>query len=632
MSLIKQLWLGILAILLVALGGSFAISLVSAKQYLQEQLQLKNIDNANSLALSMSQLDKDPVTLELLIAAQFDTGHYQFIRLVNPEGDLIVERLAGEAPRAQVPGWFTRLAQLEVSPGVALIQDGWQQYGTLTLASHTRFAEQSLWQSNWRLLQWFLLAALISGLIGTLILKYISRPLDMVVQQAEAIGERRFITSQEPRTTEFLRLVRAMNALSNRVKTMLDKETRQLEVLRRESQLDKLTGLYNRTHFFNLLDALLADHENETQGQLILVRVLNLAQINHRLGRLETDRALRQLAATLEIVASQFPRAYLGRINGSDFLLAIAGNQQLDALARSLSGQLQQVFSKELPDLALPLAATGFTVGEARGPLMHRLDGALAQAELQGDFGVVVLKGDIQSVQHRNLEEWRQALGDALANEQLELASFPVKTLTGEILHFEAPARLPLDGQQQSAGYFVPWVSRLGLMPQLDMAVLKTALHQLSFTQTPLAINVSADALCSTDFRDKVLELLNRHKDRTRDLWLEFSESAALRHPAEFRHFCLDLQSLGCHLGLKHVGTDFARISDLQDLGLNYLKLDAALIRDITDNTGNRNFVQGLCKIGQSLGMTLIATGIKTPEEKTTLTDLGVDAFTGPGI
>lgn len=92
MSLIKQLWLGILAILLLALGGSFVISALSAKTYLETQLHLKNIDNATVLALSMTQMEKDPVTLELLIAAQFDSGHYQRIALVDPDNNLIIER------------------------------------------------------------------------------------------------------------------------------------------------------------------------------------------------------------------------------------------------------------------------------------------------------------------------------------------------------------------------------------------------------------------------------------------------------------------------------------------------------------------------------------------------------------
>src|SRR5690606_27590045 len=153
MSLIKQLWLGITMILLLALGGSFVISILSAKHYLQEQLQLKNIDNASSLALSLSQLEKDPTTLELLISPQFDSGHYQRITLTDPDGAVVVERIFTADIHNNVPHWFGSLADLQVQPGVALVQDGWQQYATLSLESHTRFALTTLWQGTINLLQ-----------------------------------------------------------------------------------------------------------------------------------------------------------------------------------------------------------------------------------------------------------------------------------------------------------------------------------------------------------------------------------------------------------------------------------------------------------------------------------------------
>ena len=53
MSLTKQLWLAILAVTSLAFGVSFLISSLSARHYLEDQLRLKNIDNANSLALSL---------------------------------------------------------------------------------------------------------------------------------------------------------------------------------------------------------------------------------------------------------------------------------------------------------------------------------------------------------------------------------------------------------------------------------------------------------------------------------------------------------------------------------------------------------------------------------------------------
>ena len=49
------------------------------------------------------------------------------------------------------------------------------------------------------------------------------RPLGGVVQQAEALGARRFITIEEPATAEFRVLVRSMNALTRRVRRMLER-------------------------------------------------------------------------------------------------------------------------------------------------------------------------------------------------------------------------------------------------------------------------------------------------------------------------------------------------------------------------------------------------------------------------
>ena len=90
MSLVKQLWLAIAMAMAVAFAGSLVVSVLSARDYLQQQLQVKNIDNATSLALSLTQMEKDPVSVELLVSAQFDVGHYRFIRLTSPTGEVLV--------------------------------------------------------------------------------------------------------------------------------------------------------------------------------------------------------------------------------------------------------------------------------------------------------------------------------------------------------------------------------------------------------------------------------------------------------------------------------------------------------------------------------------------------------------
>ena len=155
-TLRQELWLAILVVIIIGFASSVFISTYSAKQYFSSQLYLKNIDNANGLALMLSQLHKDHVELELLISATFDTGHYQRIELQDPQGEPIVKRVFSGEFDTSAPLWFHHLYQLHVMPGVAQVSDGWQQFGTLYVESHSQYTEQALWESAIRLFWSFL--------------------------------------------------------------------------------------------------------------------------------------------------------------------------------------------------------------------------------------------------------------------------------------------------------------------------------------------------------------------------------------------------------------------------------------------------------------------------------------------
>lgn len=633
MSLIKQLWIGIITMLLLVLGGNFVISTITAKTYLQEQLRLKNIDNANSLALSISQMpDKDAITLELLITAQFDAGHYEYIIFQDANKNPIVARNFENPDIDTVPDWFTRYIKFDVAPGIAQVQDGWQQSGTLVVKSHSRYALEALWKNTRDLFDWFLFATVLSGLIGSLTLKYISRPLDVVVDQAEAIGERRFIVSQEPKTREFQRLVRAMNALSNSVKHMLEKEARQLELLRRDSQTDRLTGLINRSHFFNLLEVQLTRDDAEKRGILALARVLMLQELNQQLGHNQVDQLLRSIASVFEDLEQKFPGSHAARLNGSDFCLLIPTETPIDIISMDISQALNfHLIAGGFNSVAMPLALCNFNSGEKSGQVMQKLDGALAQAELKGNRAVVVHDEQRDYGQH-NLGEWRSSIEAALAAEEIRLASFPVKSTEGKLLHQETAVRLRLDGDYQSAGYFIPWAVRLGIMAEIDIAVITLVLKHMKSLPQEFAVNISALSLCNAQFREQAILLLAQNPEETKRLWLEFPEICVLRHLEELRAFIIRLRALGCKVGLEHVGLEFTQFSKLQDMGLHYLKLDAAITRAINTNPSSQIFVQSLCTLAHSLGIQIIAEGVSNDEEQVVLLKAGMDGLTGTHI
>ena len=150
MSMYRQLWLAIIVSTLLALCGGLLASLLSARGYLESQLSIKNTDNATALALSLSQSNPEAVMADLVVASLFDRGHYELIRITEPGGKPMTERVAPMGDLG-VPDWFVKLLPIHAEPGVAQINNGWKQFGTVTLVSHSRFAYGALWKSAYEM-------------------------------------------------------------------------------------------------------------------------------------------------------------------------------------------------------------------------------------------------------------------------------------------------------------------------------------------------------------------------------------------------------------------------------------------------------------------------------------------------
>ena len=622
MSLIKQLWIAIILLVVVAFGGSFIISMLMSKNYLEQQLQTKNIDNATALALSMSQMQKDPVTIELLLTAQFDSGHYQSIRLLDPTGKVMVERQSDDNASV-VPQWFKRLVAIEVTPGFAQVQDGWKQYGKIQLTSDTRFAYEDLWHGSQKLLWLSLGISLISGFLGSLLLRKILRPLDEVVKQAEAISERRFISTPEPKTMEFKLVVKAMNQLSGRIRNILDEEALRLEKLRRTANYDQASGLMNRDYFFSRVNNFVANEETFSEGVLVVTHLTGLAKIDQMLGHAETDSLLRQLGNALEAFANDNPHCMVGRLSGTDFAVfcGTPGNSyefasQIKKLVTKAVG-LHPVYP-EFPQHTVAVAGKfkkTDTTEELYTLITRVLDEVISG---EGEELHVIDEEDIVNQQDSDEEEWRRLLTAALNAERLKLAHYPVLNCKGKMIHQESPARLQLreDGAWLSAGEFIYWASRLNLVAGIDKLMVKAAIDELKQGKEAIGLNISTRAICNTDFVEYVHDLLDRHSEIAGRLWLEVPEEGAFEHLKEFRAFCAQLRPLGCKIGLEHVGTYVSRLGELHDLGLDFIKIDASVIRNIDKNTGNQIFLRGLCLIAHSIGLLAIAEGVQSNEEK----------------
>ena len=632
MSLFRQLWLAIISLTLFIFIGSFLVSVFSARNYLEQQLSLKNIDNAESLALVLSQQPKkDPVAIALVISAQFDTGHYELIRLIDPERRVLVEHLYTDVDNA-APTWFARLFPLHATAGVAQVQDGWRQLGTLTVISHSRFAYRELWRGSLKLLAWFMAAGLFAGAVGTLVMRHIARPLNQVVAQARAISERQFIVVEEPRTLELKSVVRAMNEMVTRIKQFFAEEAARLDGLSRTLNHDAVTGLANRELFMNRFQDTLARDEAAPAGALLLVRLSALDQINRLLGHAATDQLLQRVATILNNFCVPHSESFAARLKGADFALLIPNATDLPALATTLTHALLQANWPNLPEY-FHLGAAAYRRGDKVGVALAVADQMLATAEAKGANTWHVATA-AQMPQIRSAEAWYSVLGSVLAKQRLKLVFFPVAAMNGEAWHQEGFVRLQaeIDGAWLVAGDFMPMVVRHQLTSRLDLAVAEYAMETLQTTQGDIAINLCAETIADWGFRNNLTRLLDRHPALCRRLCVEVTEYGAFRHLEAFRDLSQTLKMRGSRVGIDHAGQRLNQWPQIADLGLDYLKVDYGFIRGVQQGAGNQDFLSGLCKMAHAMGIQVIAEGVQDAQELARLPQLGFDGVTGPAV
>ncbi|MGQ7818314.1 cyclic di-GMP receptor LapD [Metapseudomonas furukawaii] len=637
MSLLKQLFLAICLLLALAFAGSFLAGVESSREQLLSQLRSHAQDAATALGLSMTPHVDDPAMIELMVSSIFDSGYFASIRVVRiPDGDVIAERRTTTSSE-EVPNWFARLVNLRPEGGDALIMRGWQQAARVEVLSHPRFALAKLWESALGSLAWLLLCGVISALAGGWLLRSQLRPLDDMVQQAEAISRREFLAlPKEPRTPELRRVVQAMNQMVEKLRTLFAEEAARSERLREEAYQDSLTGLANRRQFDIHLANQLVPNDQNAAGYLLLLRVNDLGGLNQRLGGQRTDALIGDIGEMLSGLLQRrgSPDWLASRSRGGEFSLLAPGitGEDAEQLASELADQLEHLHSTGASDRS-PVAFLGIAAyrpGEEMQKVMGRADQALTQAAQAQDRSWVRLD-DYESAPGQSLHDWRGWIDDALDKGKLRLYFQPVGLCAnpGEFLHHKVLARL-LDpsGEAVAAGRFLPWIERLGWAARFDLAMLEHCLAHLERHPSPIALSLSAASLRDSDSRQRLLAILKAHPQQAPLLTLELDERH-LPPASELGQICQTIRETGFGLGLQHFGGRFSLIGNLSHLGLAYLKIDATYIRAIDQESDKRLFIEALFRATNSIDLPLIGEMVETQGELDVLKELGIQGAMG---
>jgi EAL domain-containing protein (putative c-di-GMP-specific phosphodiesterase class I) len=141
-------------------------------------------------------------------------------------------------------------------------------------------------------------------------------------------------------------------------------------------------------------------------------------------------------------------------------------------------------------------------------------------------------------------------------------------------------------------------------------------------------VNFSARELAEPGLAEVVAATLDETGVAPDRLWLELTESVLMRASCSATSELTTIQELGVHIGVDAFGTGHAPLPRLQQLPTDFLKLDGALVANMTTSDGEIHppgcdMVAALVQVGTTLGLSVIAVGIQTEVETALLIECG---------
>lgn len=258
---------------------------------------------------------------------------------------------------------------------------------------------------------------------------------------------------------------------------------------------------------------------------------------------------------------------------------------------------------------------------------LMRADAMIDEAEadeMDEPFVEAPLREFISLVEEKR---WEQELKRAIDERDVETFNFPVLDIDRNLVHYQSWAGVNIDGELRKSGFYTHWARYLGLLPQLE---LTTIIHLIDYinrsgTGSKFAFLCSEQFMLDPEILAQLYYQIGTNLKAATQLCFEVRESTATRFPDEFSDFCTTLKAKECEIGLKRVGESFSQLLDVQEMGLDYVKIDSAFMADIDFNPANHAFLRGFCSLAHTFGIKVYADGVKRSDHQALFIELGID-------
>lgn len=413
------------------------------------------------------------------------------------------------------------------------------------------------------------------------------------------------------------------------------------ERLKRLSTSDEITGLANRTRWYDSLAEAIRTAQR-TEGAGVAVMSLDINQFkmyNDSLGQQGGNQILRQVAERLRIVVREADT--LARLGGDEFGIILRLSREpvrtAESIARKLGVLMGEPFAIDGKNLCLSMT-TGIALypqhGDDPDSLASHADSAMYRAKWNA-LPYLFYEAEVSSSSAERLQYSGQLYG-ALERDEFELHYQPkIDLQSGRLSGAEALIRWhhPQQGVVQP-NQFIPLAEQLGMITPITDWVLSSALREsrswsCNGAPVPVSVNVSARSFQSHGLVERISGLLKETAARGEQLEIEITEGTLMIDLDLGADVLSRLHDLGVRIAIDDFGTGYSSLAYLKRLPINTLKIDQSFLESPQPDSQDMAIVRSIIELGHNLGCTVVAEGVEDSEVLERLQQMGCDTVQG---
>ncbi len=406
------------------------------------------------------------------------------------------------------------------------------------------------------------------------------------------------------------------------IDSMQDVFNDMLDSLEHQFYHDELTNLPNRKKLIETLSL-------EENAILMIINIDKFQHINDLYGDKIGNDILKNTANIIKQNVGE--DAILFKLHADEYALYQKSNlvyEEMKSLALHLEYSIENNIFK-INDSEIYVNATiGVAVGN--NFLLNNADMALKLAKKRKTkYLIYETSMNIEHEYEQNLK-WSKKIKDAIEDNRIVPLFQPiVDTKTSLVVKYEALIRMiDDDGEYISPVHFLELAKKNKLYPKLTKIIIEKSFEIFKNRDTQVAINLSVQDVLNEEVHTTIIKKLNEYKLGDRIVF-ELIESEGIENYEEIINFINEIKKTGAKISIDDFGTGYSNFEYIMKLKVDYIKIDASMIKDIDKNINSQMVTETIIDFAKKMNIKTIAEFVHSKTIFEIIKEMGIDYAQG---